>query len=158
MSLFFWQFSLPSSYFYNSVSLVILSLSLFTTFSSAAARVLLRPERVCLLVCRLSSTSVPSRDAVASLSGPSLSHFLLSSLCRSSSPSRCPPFRLFRAFSTPAILQSAFPAGSLSSSSSSRSTLRVAAGFPRTPVSNVLPYIKRCPKRGRRDGKRQKDR
>lgn len=134
MSLFFWQFSLFSSYFYNSVPLVILSRFLFTTFSSAAARVLLRPERVCLLVCRLSSTSAPSRDAVASPSGPSLLHFLLSSLCRSSRPPRRPPFCLFRAFSTPAVLRSAFPAGSLSSSSSFRSTPCVAAGFPRTPV------------------------
>lgn len=149
LSLSLWQFSRPSLYFYNSVPSVTLSPFLFTAFSGVAVRVLLRPERVCLLVCRLSSTS---RDAVTSSSASfPLTYYHLSFL--SSGRLSCRP--PYHAFSTP-VLRSAFPAGSLSSSSS-RSTPCVAAGFPRTPVLTFSLISRDAQSVGRRDGKRQID-
>lgn len=53
------------------------------------------------------------------------------------------------------VLQSAFPAETLSSSSSSRSTPRVAAGFPRTPVL-ALPLYQEMPRA--RAGEAERDR
>lgn len=95
----------------------------------------LRPERVCLLVCRLSSTLAPSRNAVVS---PSDSHgrtffFVFPSAFRPP-PLPRPPY----ANAASAVLRSAFPAESMPSSSSSRSTPCVAVGFPRTPCSSPL--------------------
>lgn len=53
-----------------------------------------------------------------------------------------------------AVLQSTFPAETLSSSSSSRSTPRVAAGFPRTPVP-TLPLYQEMPRAGETEGDRR---
>lgn len=103
----------------------LLSVPLNKIFPVPVARVFLRPDRVCLVVCRLFSTLAPSRDAILP---PVLSDFLF----------RLPPVGLSRLSprtTSSCLLRSAFPAESLSlSPSSSRSAPRVAAGFPRTPV------------------------
>lgn len=122
------------------------------------ARVFLRPKRVCLLVCRLSSTLASSLGDAIRLP---LSHL-------SARPLALPPSSLFRRLSDPllllsshsrfcrvCLLQNAFPAESLSSSSS-RSTPRVAAGFPRTPIL-AFPLYQEMP-RARRPRPKETDR
>lgn len=135
------------------------SLFLLTTFSSAAARVLLRPERVCLLVCRLSSTFAPSRDTVVSPSGPLLA-LPLSSLrrpsSRLSSPTlpHVPPTCSLRVCCAPECLPRwEFVVVVIVSVDSP-----CRCGISANPCSSAPPYIKRCPERSSGDGKRQTDR
>lgn len=104
------------------------------------ARVLLRPKHVCLLVCRLSSTLAPSLgDAIRLPRQPSRTSSLVSVGFSLSFPILSSHPRFCRVCMP-------FPAESLSSSSSSfRSTPRVAAGFPRTPVL-ALPLYQEMPR------------
>lgn len=132
-----------------------------TKFSSArCTRVSSTGSRLSPRVCCRLSTLAPSRDAILP---PVLSDFLAR-------------FPLLSAFQTPSGLSYPSPVtssrlpcfwsmpfplrvSSLSSpsSSSSRSTPRVAAGFPRTPVPVAPPYIKRS-ERSSRAGRRRIDR
>lgn len=135
--------------------------SLYNVFSSASARVLLRPERVRLLVCRLSSTLAPSRDAVA-CPLRSLSDFLfLISLTTFRPSSTTSEPQLVRASTaSAAVFPSAFPAEFVVVVVVvvSVETLPVSLRDFREPLLQHSPYIKRRLERSSRDGRRQIDR
>lgn len=126
-------------------------------FTLVRQTILLRPERICLVVCRLFST-------LASSPRPGCVYFILLSLSLSLDFLFCrctiPP--VFRPSLTTSVLQrllyvryelaECLPCWeSSSSSSSSRSTSRVAAGFPRTPVLTFPLISTRIPGARRRE-------
>lgn len=91
---FSWQFSHPSSYFYNSVPLLILSPFLFTTFSRAASHAC-SFDRSAFVSSFVDSPPCPLCLATQSRLSLSISLFLSFLRRLSGTSSRRPPFRLF---------------------------------------------------------------